>query len=522
MRTSTARDSASPLVRAAAAQGLLSAPTPDRLREADRPDSPPPRGAKSSRTSRRYQRRALIADIAMLAVATGLVVVISPTVSPSGDVPNEPLVWSITFSALVALLFGLNGMYKPPLRPDTLDVLRAVLAQTALAATLTIVARVILTNQAYVSAETARHWLPAVVLLAAGRTALLWLESHARARGDGDRATLVVGAGIVGRRVARRLIEEPELGLRPVAFLDDDPREGDSVTAAIPVRPLSDDLEDLVSRHRISHVIVAFSTAGHDELLRVSRRCWELGLSLSVVPRLFEIEGGRVSTEHLGGLPLVELQPSDPRGWQFRVKYAIDRVVSAIALVVLAPLFAGAALAVLLSIGRPVLFRQRRVGIDGREFDMLKFRTLETSAEAGEADAEWAASQLGGRPIAGYVPMEGRITRAGRFLRRSAIDELPQLWNVCRGDMSLIGPRPERTAYVRQFSPDIYRYPERHRVKSGLTGWSQVNGLRGSTSLADRVEWDNHYIENWSLWMDFKILMRTLPAVFRYTWTTAD
>ena len=246
-----------------------------------------------------------------------------------------------------------------------------------------------------------------------------------------DRATLVVGAGIVGRRVARRLIEEPELGLRPVAFLDDDPREGDSVTAAIPVRPLSDDLEDLVSRHRISHVIVAFSTAGHDELLRVSRRCWELGLSLSVVPRLFEIEGGRVSTEHLGGLPLIELHPSDPRGWQFRVKYAIDRVVS-------------------------------------------------------------------------------------------AIDELPQLWNVCRGDMSLIGPRPERAAYVRQFSPDIYRYTDRHRVKSGLTGWAQIHGLRGATSLADRVEWDNHYIENWSLWMDLKIAMRTVPAVLRATWTVTE
>src|SRR5205823_673676 len=154
---------------------------------------------------------------------------------------------------------------------------------------------------------------------------------------------------------------------------------------------------------------------------RVSRRCWELGLSLSVVPRLFEIEGGRVSTEHLGGLPLIELQPSDPRGWQFRVKYAIDRVVSALALLVLAPLLAGGALAVLLSLGRPILFRQSRVGLDGREFDMLKFRTLDRTAEAGEADADWAANQLGGRAIGGHLPMAGRITRTGRFLRRYSI-----------------------------------------------------------------------------------------------------
>jgi lipopolysaccharide/colanic/teichoic acid biosynthesis glycosyltransferase len=184
--------------------------------------------------------------------------------------------------------------------------------------------------------------------------------------------------------------------------------------------------------------------------------------------------------------------------------------------------FAGAALAVLLSLGRPVLFRQRRVGLDGREFELLKFRTMEPSAQGGEANANWAASQVGGRTITGYVSMQERITRTGQFLRRYCIDELPQLWNVFRGDMSLIGPRPELPIYVREFNPAIYRYPDRARVKSGLTGWAQINGLRGSTSVVDRVEWDNHYIENWSLWMDVKIALRTVPAVFRGTWTGAD
>jgi exopolysaccharide biosynthesis polyprenyl glycosylphosphotransferase len=334
---------------------------------------------------------------------------------------------------------------------------------------------------------------------------------------------VVVGAGQIGRRAARRLIEDPELGLRPVAFMDDEPLDGDPLTEGLPVFPLETDLADLMSSYRVSHVIIAFSRAGHDDLLRIGRRAWELGLTLSVVPRLFEIEGERSSTEHLGGLPLIQFRHSDPHGWQFRVKYATDRLVSGIALLFLSPILAAAALAVLVSLGRPILFRQPRVGLDGREFDMLKFRTL--AGAAGEADAAWAASQVGAQAAAqlpAHVPMQGRITRAGAVLRRYCIDELPQLFNVLRGDMSLIGPRPERTTYVQQFGPQIYRYAERHRVKSGLTGWAQVHGLRGSTSLADRVEWDNHYIENWTLWMDVKIALRTVPAVFRGTWTAVD
>ena len=173
------------------------------------------------------------------------------------------------------------------------------------------------------------------------------------------------------------------------------------------------------------------------------------------------------------------------------------------------------ALAVLVTSGRPILFRQRRVGRDGHVFEMLKFRTMKgTPDTGGELDAEWAAMAMGtgsgGEPTVGG---DDRRTPLGALLRKLSIDELPQLWNVLRGDMSIVGPRPERAHYVELFEQSIYRYPDRHRVKSGLTGWSQVNGLRGETSLADRIEWDNFYIENWSPWLDLKILVKTIPAL---------
>jgi exopolysaccharide biosynthesis polyprenyl glycosylphosphotransferase len=270
------------------------------------------------------------------------------------------------------------------------------------------------------------------------------------------------------------------------------------------------DLEEVVARHRVDTVLIAFSTAPHEVMLDLVRRCWARGVDVSVVPRLWEVEGARTHVEHVGALPFVNLRPSDPRSPQLEVKYWIDRVVAAVALVALSPLLLVLALAVRLTAGGPVLYRQLRIGRDETPFEMLKFRTMR--AAGGEGDAAWAAALLGMEA----PPADGgtdRRTPLGRLLRRTSLDELPQLWNVLRGDMAIVGPRPERVAYAELFSRAIERYPERHRVKSGLTGWAQVHGLRGETSLDDRVEWDNWYIENWSPALDARIVMRTLRAV---------
>jgi exopolysaccharide biosynthesis polyprenyl glycosylphosphotransferase len=260
-------------------------------------------------------------------------------------------------------------------------------------------------------------------------------------------------------------------------------------------------------------VIMTFSTAPHGVLLRLVERCEALGVEVSLVPRLFEKMTERLRIDHLGGLPLISARRANPKGWQFAVKYAADRVIAAVLIVLLLPLLAVTALMVYLSLGRPILFRQARVGRDGREFTMLKFRTMQGGPEdGGEADAEWALTELNGDAKTD-VSVPDRSTPLGRVLRRLSIDELPQLLNVLWGHMSLVGPRPERTHYVDLFQDSVYRYADRHRVKSGMTGWAQVNGLRGKTSLADRVEWDNYYIENWSLWLDVKILIFTARSV---------
>ena len=339
--------------------------------------------------------------------------------------------------------------------------------------------------------------------LASTRFAGSVARQHARRRGL---HTLIVGAGAVGQVVARRLYERPEWGMKPVGFLDKEPREVDE-DLGIGVVGASWDLERVVREHGVDLVIVTFSTAPHAVLLSLVRRCRALGVEVSVVPRLFEEVSNRVLVEHLGGVPLLRVDQVDPRGWQFEVKYLLDRLLGIAGLMVLSPILLSVALAVRLSSPGPILFRQLRVGLDGHQFEMLKFRTMRLAGD----DEEDGHSLEGVR--APGVPRVDRRTAVGRFLRRWSIDELPQVINLARGDMSLIGPRPERVDFVPAFAERVYRYGDRHRVKSGLTGWSQVQGLRGDVPLADRVEWDNYYVENWSPWLDLKILVLTVPAV---------
>jgi exopolysaccharide biosynthesis polyprenyl glycosylphosphotransferase len=221
-----------------------------------------------------------------------------------------------------------------------------------------------------------------------------------------------------------------------------------------------------------------------------------------VVPRLFELCQRDADMDEIWGIPLVRLRRPAYRLFSWRLKRVLDVVVAAALLVPLAPLMGVLALAVRWEGGPGVLFRQLRVGLDGRTFYLLKFRSLRPLDEL-ESATSWS------------VPSEERVGSVGRFLRRTSLDELPQLWNVLRGDMTLVGPRPERPFFVEKFAKQYPRYVARHRVPAGLTGWAQIHGLRGDTSITDRAAFDNYYIENWSLWLDVKILVRTATAVVR-------
>jgi len=330
---------------------------------------------------------------------------------------------------------------------------------------------------------------------------------------------LIMGAGVVGAQVARRLEDHPEYGLVPVGFLDADPRSIAEVGGRdVPVLGTVEDLDVAVEQTGVRNLIVAFSSVADARVSRLIQRCQELGVEVSVVPRMFDTINNRVGYDTVGGLPLMSFTTINPRGLQFALKHAFDRVFALLLLVLLSPVIVCTALAVRVSSSGPVFFRQRRIGRDGKVFDLYKFRSMyqdPARAMPGDDDVSALEFLLGGDTAPGGVEGRDRRTPVGRFLRRSSLDELPQMLNVIRGEMSLIGPRPERPEFVELFNQDIIRYDDRHRVKSGITGWAQVHGLRGQTSLAERVEWDNYYIAHWSLGLDLKILALTFGALFR-------
>jgi exopolysaccharide biosynthesis polyprenyl glycosylphosphotransferase len=429
--------------------------------------------------------------------------------------------WVAGTGALTLVLLGSRGAYRPRIAPNFLEDVRTIIATTAVAAMTVSFFKVLAENDINAGSQAVRVWLFICVYVIAARGGIR-LEEKQYHRFNVGRPTLIIGAGEIGHLLGRRMLESRELGLRPVGFADDRPLTVKD-PADLPVLGSTADLERLVSEHRIEHAVLAFSRASHLDDLATSRRLIELGVSVSIVPRLFEGVPDRIALERAGGLPMLSIYPSNPKGWQFEFKYLLGRAAALVLLVLISPLLLVIALGTLLTLGRPILFKQERVGLDGREFGMYKFRTMrdggDPEQEDGAADAAMdpavAESIKDGALAPGGVEGVDRRTRFGTFLRRTSLDELPQLLNVIRDDMTLVGPRPERTGFVRIYDPEVYRYADRHRAKSGITGWAQVHGLRGKTSLPDRVEWDNYYIENWSLWLDFKILLMTVRAVLR-------
>jgi exopolysaccharide biosynthesis polyprenyl glycosylphosphotransferase len=462
------------------------------------------------RGERFWARARFALDLALLCAAAVLADLVSPHVTTfAGQV-----LWPALFAAIVLCFSYLRGSYARRVTLDSLDDLRATGAVVAVATSVVVTLRVIAESSPKTAADQTL-WLGlfAVVGLAAGRIFLNFSQAFARRRGRGLVPTLIVGAGHIGQTTAKRLLEHPELGLQPVGYLDKEPLE--KMDTRLPVLGASWDLDEVAMRYGVGHVIVTFSTAPNDVLLRLVNRAEHLGIDVSLVPRLFEKVTERLTIEHLGGLPLITSHPTDPRGWQFAVKYALDRFASFLLVLVLSPIMLACTIAVWISLGRPILFRQRRLGCDGREFQMLKFRSLRPDA----APMEDALDLPDEDTAPGGAESDDRVTKVGAFLRNTSLDELPQFLNVLKGEMSLVGPRPERPEFVELFEPRVYRYFDRHRVKAGITGWAQVNGLRGRTSLSDRVEWDNYYIENFSLWLDMKIIGKTILALPRHSKT---
>jgi Undecaprenyl-phosphate glucose phosphotransferase len=335
-----------------------------------------------------------------------------------------------------------------------------------------------------------------VLLLNLGRHGLRRYLERLWAAGYNVRRVLVAGAGELGRAVAETLSAHRELGYRVLGFLDDTPDHPSP--AGLPVLGTLEQAAEVARQTGADQIYVALPLEDHAKLVGLIKAVSNECLDIKVVPDLVQYATIKAALEDLDGIPIISLNEVPLRGWNSMVKRVMDVVIGFAALIVLALPFAVTALLIKLFGGKgPILLRQERMTLDGRTFQIFKFRTMVDEAEK-DTGPVFASSE------------DPRRTPIGGWLRRFNLDEFPQLINVVRGDMSLVGPRPERPPFVAQFKKQIPQYMLRHRVKSGITGWAQVNGWRGNTSIEKRIEYDLYYIENWSLLLDIKILILTL------------
>ena len=326
------------------------------------------------------------------------------------------------------------------------------------------------------------------------------LERRWRA-GIGLKRILIAGSGDLGRLVADKILEHRELGYQIVGFVDDRANGDHLGYRGLPLLGTLEEAAEITSREAIDHLYVALPPEQHVRMIALIESTSREMVDVKVVPDLLQVIALRARLEDLDGIPVINVNDVPLQGINSAVKRAIDVGISALALVALAVPLGLVALAVRLTSRGSVFYRQERMGLDGKSFTIVKFRSMYDNAER-ETGPVWATAD------------DPRVTPLGRFLRRSNLDEMPQLWNVLRGDMSIVGPRPERPHFVQQFKHRIPQYMLRHKVKAGLTGWAQVNGWRGNTPLEKRIEYDLYYIENWSVRLDLKIMWLTLLRGF--------
>jgi len=399
---------------------------------------------------------------------------------------------NLGYVALTLLLLNMGGVRSNRIDPRIGEDLGWILVRVAAAS-------VVMLPAGLAEPKSPFMVLPVVaVFVITGRAAAYALARSAKVRRATSDPTVVVGAGLVAAQLGTIVQEHPEYGLKLVGFIDHSPQ----LDLPAPLLGGPENLRDIVREFQVERIIVAFGSVGEGSLVSVLRSCAGLGVRLHVVPRLFELGGdlpGAVADD-LWGIPVVPLANPASRSPAKLLKRAMDVGVSSLLLLLAAPLLLAVAAAVRATSPGPVLFRQIRVGRNGREFRILKFRTMYVN---DESDTRW------------NVDEDERITPVGRVLRRLSIDELPQLANVLRGDMSIVGPRPERPHYVGRFSETVTGYTDRHRVDVGITGWAQIHGRsRDLEAIPERARFDNYYIEHWSIWRDIVIIARTVRTVF--------
>ncbi|MET9324797.1 exopolysaccharide biosynthesis polyprenyl glycosylphosphotransferase [Streptomyces sp. NPDC003038] len=467
------------------------------------PRRPRAEQARSAVRPQRVRRRdgvlpLLTADA--LAVVLTTAVLSGPALGPEAAVPA---------AVLLAALHAQAGLYRPRLAPSALRELPALAGRSAVvwcgaAAVLAAVGPSHVLGWSVLFSAVCLQ----AVLACAGRGFVNQL--HRRAAVRRPASALVVGPGNGAGAVASALHGRPEYGLRPVGLADTAVVGGGEApttrSGALPVLATHEDIRRAVIQNSVRHAVFTRPPEADERTASLVRLFHDHGcrLWLADPAGTAKVTGMRVThpADQLWGYAVQPLLPRPARPLARWAKRVIDAVLALVALIAAAPVMAACALAVRVCDGPGVIFRQERVGLYGRPFTLLKFRTLR--ADEHESATRWTvAGDRGMSPV-------------GSFLRKSSLDELPQLWNVVRGDMSLVGPRPERPFFVAKFSTVHPGYEARHRMPVGITGLAQINGLRGDTSIEDRARFDNHYIDTWSLWQDLWILARTAASFFRF------
>lgn len=347
------------------------------------------------------------------------------------------------------------------------------------------------------------YFIAVVIVISVFRHQIYYMMKRRYAKGYNLKNVIIVGAGEMGKAVAQKLVRYKDLGFIVTGFLDDQREEGEEirVDGGIKVLGSISALENMLEKNNISEVYVALELRNYQEILETLKTVNKYPVNVRIIPDLFHFLTLKASIDDLDGFSVISIDEPPMRGLGLFVKRVMDRVSSTLLILLLSPFLLIVALMIKLNSKGPVLYHQERVGLDGRKFTIHKFRTMITEAEKGTG------------PVM-CKPDDERITGVGRFLRKYSIDELPQLLNVLKGEMSLVGPRPERPDFVKDFKEKIPKYMLRHKVKSGITGWAQVHGLRQDTPIDKRLDYDFYYIQNWSLTLDLKILWRTLAKGF--------
>jgi len=419
---------------------------------------------------------------------------------------SEYIKWVLVTIPIWILVFAIAGLYHKHRHFKVSDEIYNIFAACSIGIMITVVI-IFMRREFFFSRLIILYaWFLSVFFVLLGRAILEQIQHWLFRYGIGVHKVLIIGGGQVSTtQVLQEIEKNPLLGYKPIGALDEVEKIGIKINGVKVIGRLSD-LEEIYKKYKFNDIIQTRSLDSF-ESLKVINFCRIYRIKYRFKPDLFEIKISHVKPTEIGRIPLIELQDIALEGWGRAIKRFIDLIFSILGLAILSPILIIIAILVKITSKGPIFYRQRRVGLVGKVFDTIKFRSMYVTSSDGSAEKETG-------PVRAH-PDDQRRTPLGKVIRRFSIDELPQLINVLKGEMSIVGPRPERPEFVKNYVKDIPGYESRHRVKPGLTGWAQVNGLRGFTSIEERTRYDVYYIENWSLLIDIKIIFKTFGVVIK-------